>query len=403
MRISLMYEIQRAPGGADYYNKAYREAIDQVVLADQAGFHAVWTTEHHFLVDFCASPSHEAYYGFLAARTKRIRLGTGVVILPYHHPVMVAERIATLDIVSEGRVEFGTGRGGSYEQTAWGVDPRNAFEMWDESLRCIAQLWQTNGEFSWEGKHWKFPPRRVLPTPYQKPHPRIWNACIQTVSIQDSAERGIGVLHFNFRAPEFMAEHVSKYRETIQKVRPYGAFANNQFVSFSGGYCDTDNRQARELSATAVKTFFGPGKPYAAASAGVVQDLLKQWNGVVPDRLARAFSRVASGQPSGQQAGVGGLVGQAATLGNVLQELDADTLCDNGTVVAGDPESCIKALEMHEKVGADEVMINMQNVTIPHEKVMKSIEMYGKHIIPYFQRKARSSTKAPGASLRAIS
>src|SRR2546427_13107624 len=147
MRLSLAYEMQR-PVVDDH--AVIQETLEQCVLADRMGFDAIWFVEHHFLTSFSMSPCPEVIFGALSQLTKRIRLGFGVVILPYHHPVRVAERVAMVDHMSGGRVEFGTGRSAPYEQMGMGIDPRKTRAMWEESLRMIPRIWE-DGQFSWEG------------------------------------------------------------------------------------------------------------------------------------------------------------------------------------------------------------------------------------------------------------
>ncbi len=139
MRLSLSYEMQR-PVVDDH--AVIEETIEQCVLADKMGFDAVWFVEHHFLTSFSMSPCPEVIFGALSRLTKRIRLGFGVVILPYHHPVRVAERVAMVDHLSRGRVEFGTGRSAAYEQIGMGIDPRQTRAMWEESLTMIPKIWE---------------------------------------------------------------------------------------------------------------------------------------------------------------------------------------------------------------------------------------------------------------------
>jgi len=380
VKFALLYELQRAPGDTDYHFKAVHEAIEQICLADELGFDVVWTVEHHFLLHFSGSPCPEVFYGALSQRTKRIRLGLGVVILPYHHPVRVAERVAMLDILSNGRVEFGTGRSGPYEQIGLGVDPRETRAMWDESLRAITQIWATEGEFSFQGKYWQVPARTVLPMPVQKPHPPIWVACLQPETYQQAAEHGIGVLSFNANAPAPLEEHIKTYRQTVSQAPPVGAFTNNQWANFTVAYCNEDNRAARELGAQAIREFFGPGRPYASASTSLFKDLLQQWGGEVPEHLRSAFRRFQEG------GDLTGSAGQAAVQA-IWEQLDADTLADSGAIIAGDPASCIKGIEQHEAVGADQMIMLMQNATVPHEQVMRSIELIGKQVIPHFRQK----------------
>jgi alkanesulfonate monooxygenase SsuD/methylene tetrahydromethanopterin reductase-like flavin-dependent oxidoreductase (luciferase family) len=176
MKLGLLYEMQRPYEGTNVdENRLYKEVVEQCLFAEEMGFESFWLVEHHFLTGFSASPCPEVMLGALSKLTSRIRLGFGVSILPYHHPLRVAERVAMVDQLTDGRVEFGTGRSNAYEQLGLGVDPRDTRGMWDEAITMIPQIWQAE-EFSWEGRFWKVPKRRVLPKPYQKPHPPIWLA-----------------------------------------------------------------------------------------------------------------------------------------------------------------------------------------------------------------------------------
>ena len=183
----------------------YRETLDQCELADQVGFDNLWFVEHHFLMGFSGSPCPEVMFGALSQRTKNIRIGFGVSILPSHHPIHIAERVAMVDQLTDGRVEFGTGRSNAYEQVGQGVDPRETRERWDESLGMLPQIWQSD-EYSHEGKFWSVPSRRVLPRVFQKPHPRMYLACTQTESFRLAAQKGIGVLSSASYAVDILAE-----------------------------------------------------------------------------------------------------------------------------------------------------------------------------------------------------
>src|ERR671935_38023 len=271
MRLSLAYEMQR-PVVDDH--AVIEETLAQCLLAEEMGFDTVWFVEHHFLTSFSMSPCPEVMFGALSRLTKRIRLGFGVVILPYHHPVRVAERVAMVDHMSGGRVEFGTGRSAPYEQTGMGIDPRNTRAMWEESLRMIPRIWE-DGLFSWQGKYWSVPPRDVRPKPLQKPHPPIWVAALQPATYQLAA------------APE---------------------------VDLSGG-------------------------------SGQIASAL--WN-----------------------------------------QIDADTLVERGVLVAGDPEDCLRSIAIHEEAGVDELQFLMATETVPHDKVMSSIEMFGNYVIPELKRRS---------------
>ncbi len=380
MRLSLAYEMQR-PVLNDH--AVIEETIEQVVLADEMGFDTVWFVEHHFLTSFSMSPCPEVIFGALSRLTKRIRLGFGVVILPYHHPVRVAERVAMVDHLSGGRVEFGTGRSAPYEQIGMGIDPRNTRAMWEESLRMIPQIWE-EGQFSYDGQFWKVPPRDVRPKPFQQPHPRIWVAALQPATYRLAAELGIGVMALSVAAPSYLAPYISEYKENVQKARPVGKFINDQWLSATMGFCGEDDAAARDLAARSLRTFFGPDRPYLKDQMHLYEQLVESWGGV-PEHLQANFARYlkkdgADGAAGGPAVDLSGGSGQiAAALWN---QIDADTLVERGVLVAGNPESCLRSIAIHEAAGVDELQFLMATETVPHEQVLSSIRMFGEHVIP---------------------
>jgi alkanesulfonate monooxygenase SsuD/methylene tetrahydromethanopterin reductase-like flavin-dependent oxidoreductase (luciferase family) len=388
MQFGLLFEMQRPFQGTSVdWNTLYKETLEQCALADQMGFDNLWFVEHHFLTGFSGSPCPEVMFGALSQVTKRIRIGFGVSILPYHHPIRVAERVAMVDQLTDGRVEVGTGRSNAYEQTGLGIDPRHTRAMWEESLTMLPQIWQSD-EFSWEGQFWNVPPRRVLPKPYQKPHPRLYLACTQADSFKIAAEKGIGVLSSATYATSILAEHVKTYRANIEHAKPVGAFVTDFWGNNVQAFCGENNREARELCAKSLKTFFGPDKPYIRDRIHAYEELLESWGGV-PDHLQADFGRWLrqsdeAHKAQAQQAGISLDSGPGAARAAFAQ-MDADTLCERGIIIAGDPASCIKGVQLYEEAGVNQVILIMQTETIPHERVLGSLEMFGKHVIPAFR------------------
>jgi len=385
MQFGLLYEAQRPFTGTSVdWNALYKETLEQCVLAEKVGFDNLWFVEHHFLTGFSGSPCPEVLLGALSQLTKRIRIGFGACILPYHHPVRVAERAAMLDQLTDGRLELGTGRSNAYEQIGQGIDPRNTRAMWEESITMIPRIWQSD-EFAWEGKFWTVPTRRVLPKPYQKPHPRLYLACTQTDSFDVAAEKGIGVLSSATYATTILAEHVKRYRGRVQQSTPVGATINEFWGNNVHAFCGENNQEARELAALSLKTFFGPDKPYIRDRVNAYEQLLESWGGV-PDHLKADFGRWLrqSDEAHREQAAQVGISldsGPGAARA-AFGQMDPNTLCDRGIIIAGDPDSCIKGVQLYEEAGVDQVILIMQTETIPHERALASIEMFGKHVIP---------------------
>ena len=388
MQFGLLYECQRPYEGTEIdWNALYKETLAQCELADQVGFNNLWFVEHHFLTGFSGSPAQDAIFGALSQITKQIRIGYGVCILPYHHPVRVAERVALLDQLTDGRIELGTGRSNAYEQTGLGIDPRDTRSLWAESISMIPKIW-TSDEYEYEGEHWSVPKRRVLPKPLQKPHPRMYLACTSEDSFRLAAQKGIGVLSSASYAVEVLKEKVQIYRDSLKDCEPVGEFITEFWGNNVHAFCDDDDQYAKELAAESMKTFFGPDKPYIAGRIGAYEELLEAWGGV-PDHLQADFGRWLrqSDEEHKQLASDVGLsldAGPGAARAAIAQ-LDGNTLSDRGVIIAGNPESCIKTCQMYEDIGVDQVMLIMQTETIPHDKVMASIEKFGREVIPAFQ------------------
>lgn len=377
MKFGLLYEMQRPlEDGVVNYKKLVEETLEQCVLADKVGFDYLWFVEHHFLDTFSGSSSPEVIMSALSRMTKNVRLGFGVMILPHGHPIRFAEKAAMLDHLSDGRVDVGTGRSAPYEQTGFGVDPRDSREMWEEALQMLPEMW-TREEFSHEGKFWKVPERNVLPKPLQKPHPPLWVAGMQPATYELAAKKGLGVLALSTNAPWMLSDHIKRYKADIENAEPVGAFANNQWANFTVGFCGDDNDEAQSLGAKSIKSIFGPDRPYVQGFSDVYKKLLNAWGGV-PDHLLDAF-----------QLGLGDEVdlegGTSPVDYSLFEKMEPKTLSERGVIVAGDPDSCAVGVEQHRESGADQLMMVMQTDQVNHEQVLNSIELFGTHVVPRFR------------------
>src|SRR3989442_2914696 len=196
MRFGLFYEHQLPrPWNDGAERRVLHEALEQIELADRLGFHSVWEVEHHFLEEYSHSSAPEVFLAAASQRTQRIRLGHGIVQLPpgFNHPARVAERIATLDLVSHGRVEFGTGESSSEaELGGFLVDRADKRDQWDEALDAITRMFVETPFAGYDGRFVKMPPRNVVPKPLQRPHPPLSAACSRRETIHLPAETGTG-------------------------------------------------------------------------------------------------------------------------------------------------------------------------------------------------------------------
>jgi len=253
VKFALFYEIPVArPWTKGKEHQAFKNVLEQAVLGDQLGFHSIWTVEHHFLEEYSHCSNPEVLYGAIAARTKNIRIGYGVRLAPkpYNHPVRSAESAAVLDLLSDGRVEFGTGRSSTrIEMEGFGLHPNQTREMWHEAVGHIVTCWsEDEAEFS--GKHWQLPKRRVLPKPLQSPHPPVWGATGSIDGHRMMGELGLGLLSFSVGTPpEQLKERVDVYRAGIAACKqPLGRFVNDRAACFTMVNCAPTRAESYALS-----------------------------------------------------------------------------------------------------------------------------------------------------------
>lgn len=366
MKFAMFYEIPVArPWQRDSEVRAYRETVEQVKLGDRLGFHSVWTVEHHFLEEYSHCSNPEVLYGHLAAVTSQIKIGYGVRLLPkpYNHPVRTAESVAVLDLLSNGRVLFGTGRSSTRaELEGFGVNPPETREMWAEALRHIVGCW-THDEYEFEGRYWSMPRRRVLPKPLQNPHPPIFGATSSLNGHYEIGRHGIGLCSFTVgQPPEELTPRIEMFRKgQAECEKPTGAARNEMAATFTMVHCAEDGAKAK---AEAAESFV--------------------W---YPKTATRHIATLAEWmQEREQQLGTYAYAGDVQKLRaeGALDHLTMDYLWDSGAAVVGDPERCIEIARRYEAAGCDLLLCLFNPYKIPHESVMTSIELMGKYVLPEF-------------------
>src|SRR6476659_9584168 len=206
MRFGIFYEHQLPkPWNEGDEARLFHQALEQVVLADKLGYDYAWEVEHHFLEEYSHSSAPEVFLSACAALTKNIRVGHGIrqVIPNYNHPARTAEGLGTLDIVSNGRLDFGIGEGATrLELGGFGIPAKRKRAMSLEAAREVADMMVMEPYPGYECEEWSLPCRNVLPNPLQKPHPPMWMACTNRNTINVAAQNGLGVLAFSFLDPE---------------------------------------------------------------------------------------------------------------------------------------------------------------------------------------------------------
>jgi alkanesulfonate monooxygenase SsuD/methylene tetrahydromethanopterin reductase-like flavin-dependent oxidoreductase (luciferase family) len=379
MKFGLLYEFEvPKPWYETQETEVFHNAVEEVVYAEQIGFEYVWSVEHHFLPEFAHMSGPEVWLGYMAARTNKIRLGHGVVLLPgkVNHPLRVAERIATLDIMSNGRVEFGTGRSSSsWQIEPFGVDLNTTREEWTEAVEIIPKMW-TQDWFSHDGKFWKIPERQVLPKPVQKPHPPIWVAALQPDTFELAGRKGIGILCFTIGEPGELTARIQRYRQAIAETTDHvGEFKNNNVGAFTLVLCDENRQKAREMGGANGLWYFETIKKLYEPTWQTKGDE------DIPDSYKYHRLNVTQAEHLSEQ-GV----------------IDASKLIDNHSFCMGNPDDCIAAIESYEAAGADQLLALIQFGRVPHEQTMETLRLFGKYIIPHFEAKAKKQAAAPAGA-----
>ena len=250
MRFALFYEIPvPRPWGPDSEYGAYRNTLEQAIAGERCGWDAFWTVEHHFLEEYSHCSNPEVLYGAIAARTEHIRLGYGVRLMPqpYNHPVRSAESIAVLDLISDGRVEVGTGRSSTRaELEGFGIDPADTRAMWQEAIEHMVGCW-TDDEHAFDGRYWQMPPRRVLPKPLQAAAPAALGRDVQRGRPPPGGQRsgsGCARSRSACRPRRSRRRSTSTARRIAGCTEPIGAFVNSDAATFTMTLCAPDRDEA---------------------------------------------------------------------------------------------------------------------------------------------------------------
>jgi alkanesulfonate monooxygenase SsuD/methylene tetrahydromethanopterin reductase-like flavin-dependent oxidoreductase (luciferase family) len=216
MRFGLFGGARTDPGEQASDSRIYSDYIDYICEAEELGFHSVFLVEHHF-TGFGQVSATLNFLTYLAAKTTKMRLGTAVLVLPWHNPALLAEQAATLDLLSNGRFDFGVGKGYRWgEFHGFCIPMEEAEERYQETLAFLRKAWTSGGRFSHHGKYWHYEDVVVEPTPVQKPHPPFWIGAASPNSIRYAAEQGYNLLLGQGGGPDTVAEGVSIYRRAVE-------------------------------------------------------------------------------------------------------------------------------------------------------------------------------------------
>lgn len=347
---------RRMEADPDAEHHALMNDIELVKAADRAGFKYVWVTEHHFLTEYSHISANEVFMGYLAAVTEQIHIGSGIFNLSpqVNHPARVAERVAMLDHLTEGRFEFGTGRGaGSREVTGFDIPDTSVTKaIFDEVIPEFVKMWSSE-EYTHDGEFFrmphpdsKFPARNVLPKPYRKPHPPMWVAAGNPPTYEKAARLGLGVLGFNVASIKDMEPMVQAYKGAVSEAEPVGDYVNDNVMITNGLVCLEDGKKARQV--------------VEDMGLGRLQSLVFHYHDTFPkpDEVPDWPAQIPDPTPE-----------------------DVEYRINEGFILCGEPDEVLEQVKRYESVGADQLVFGMP-IDMPIDAALESVRLFGEHVIP---------------------
>jgi alkanesulfonate monooxygenase SsuD/methylene tetrahydromethanopterin reductase-like flavin-dependent oxidoreductase (luciferase family) len=363
MRFGVFYELQLPrPWETDSELRLVHEAIEQVQLADRIGIDHAWAVEHHFLEEYSHCSASEVFLSALAAKTERIRVGFGIrqVIPFYNHPSRTAEAVAMLDLISNGRVDFGIGEGATrLELHGYGVPAKRKQALAFEAAEQIANMMVMEPYPGFEGEGFSFPCRNVLPKPVQKPHPPMWLACTNRRTIETAARNGLGALAFSFVDPEEAKTWADIYYSIIKSDEcvPLGHSVNANIAVVAGFSLHDDVAEGRRRGSDGFAFF-----RYAI-------------NALVANDAKPGRSRLWEEYEE-------------------LRDRDLPTIVSPGI---GTPAQFSEFIGQFQDVGVDQIIFLQQSGRNRHEHICESLELFGSEVLPQF-RSGREEHEAKKAA-----
>jgi alkanesulfonate monooxygenase SsuD/methylene tetrahydromethanopterin reductase-like flavin-dependent oxidoreductase (luciferase family) len=365
MKFGIFYEHQLPrPWSDGLEQKLFQDALSQVELADKLGVEFAWEVEHHFLEEYSHSSCPEVFLAAASQRTKNIRLGHGIKLMPpgYNAPARIAEEVATLDLVSNGRVEWGTGESASRaELEGFNINPAERRAMWRETTEQVANMMAMDPYPGFQGKYFSMPVRNVVPKPVQKPHPPIWVACSNRETIHLAAQLGIGALTFAFVDPDEAKKWVTDYYETFKReCVPIGHTVNPNVAMVTSFSCHENADEAYRRGFDGFKFFqFGLGHHYAFGTHKPGRsDIWKDYEAV----------KKAMGD-------------------------EALDFLGGGTDGIGTPDQLRAHLRRFADAGVDQTVFIQQGGNNKHEHICESLELFAGKVMPEFKAEEAARLK----------
>ena len=374
MRFSLIYEAQTADPSRAGDHRVFQDILEQALLAEEVGFDVIWAVEHTALTQYAHMSAPETFLAFVAGATSRIHVGHGVICLPpkMNHPVKVAERCATLDILSNGRLHVGFGKGGTQQEAGtFGYQLEDLPPMISEAMKLVPRIWMED-VVEHHGQFIDLEPRPIHPKPLQDPHPWLYQACTHNDTLADAGGRGIGALVLGFGGPEQVAEKNRIYRDAFANRKPedqVGFRPLEHLAALCPAIVLDDGQEARRIGLRGQRFFMEAIGHWGSAGQLPLPDP-SSW----PDDLTAA-------------TGDGTTIIESA-IGREQVSVDfsdPSMAMLNPNHAYGTVDDCIGYVERLIDAGADEILFLNQMGTVPQWAMLETIRNIGERVIPKFR------------------
>ncbi len=346
------------PGPAAHNSETEHEMlmreIEYSIHADGFNWKYAWLGEHHALTEYSHMSAPEVVFGYIAARTEQIHVGSGIMNLsrPVNHPIRNAERVAMLDHVTNRRYEWGTGRGaGSHEMATFDLLTSETKAMWDEAAPEILRMWEQR-DYTFDGEFFKVEkPHNILPKPMGNGHPPLWVGCGNPGTFTKAGNLGIGAIAFNFEPIYNLRGRIEAYKEGIEAcTEPLGQFMNDNVMMTNAVVCLEDRDRAREIA-------MSHGRGYLNTMVNMYHDTMP------PQKNAVYWPNPPHQIPS---------------------EEILDQLIEAGYLLCGNPDEVNEQIKKYQEVGCDQLVFGIPTEGFQHEEVLEMIEVFGTKVIPNY-------------------
>ncbi|APR83382.1 Luciferase [Minicystis rosea] len=397
MKIDIFSELQHPRElweGEDHEHRLIKDAIEQARLADELGYGCWWQVEHHTAEEFSHSSAPEIMLAAIAQHTKRIRIGQSAALSPFrfNHPIRIAERAAFLDHVSDGRFELGLARSTIPEWRVFNIPAGETRAQMQQAFEMIPQMW-TQDRFSWKSEFFEINNVPIVPKPYQKPGPRLWQACGSPTSFEQAGKNGVGALGVTLWASlDEVAEMIDLYRRAIARCeKPVGGVVNNQVAFFTFAHCVESHEEAMANGAAKAAAWYTNGSFTFFEAKELFLQSMAETEAAAKDPAGGGLTgQYARNKKAGPPSRAQQVIGRIVAGESVPDEEVYEVLSGQQSLIVGSPDDCRKKLKVYQDLGIDRLMSFHQVGALRHPQVMKSIRMLST-LIPEFDPPSAAS------------